>query len=100
MQDIRRYLIPKYFNIESPNVSAATRYITKRKEASASTPRNNFRQNLITYQTKTRLKTENTENDYVANINNSRAGTNLKNSVLRNLLCVTPDVNTKHKNPP
>ena len=58
IQDIERYLIPRYFNIAAPNVSAAPRYITKRKEVSASTPHNNFRLNVSNYETKTRLKTE------------------------------------------
>ena len=74
--------------------------LQKKKEASASTLPNNFRLNLINYQTKTRLKSEYIQDDYVANIKNSRVGTNFENSVLRNLLRVTPDVNTKHKNPP
>jgi len=30
MQDIKRYLIPKYFDTETPNVSAAARYFTKK----------------------------------------------------------------------
>lgn len=100
VQDIKRYLIPRYFTLEAPNVSAAGRYITKTKEASASTPRNNFRLNSINYETKTRLKTEYTQNDYVENINKRRVGTSFENFVLRNLLCVTLDVNTKHKYPP
>jgi hypothetical protein len=100
MQGIKSYLIPKYFNIEAPNVSVAARCVTKRKETSASTPRSNYRLNLINHHTKTRLKTEQTQNDYVERINNGRVGTSFENSVQRNLLCVTPDVNTKHKNPP